>query len=98
MSNDRTKEQIYDEEIFPLIKKAAELAQFHGNAMLSSFCISELSDPDIFLATYAGKGQDGYIPDRLMLAFHIIMRDTEIVEMEKDVGLAPGVPIGTTRQ
>jgi hypothetical protein len=50
------KEQVYDEQIAPLMDSIIKLAQEHGIAMLATFAIPTEANPDLVCTTYMPDG------------------------------------------
>lgn len=55
------KEQIYDEQIAPLMTQIIEICQKHGIAMLASYAIPAPEDPGLMCTTHLADG-DGVMP------------------------------------
>lgn len=58
-----TKEQIYDEQVAPLMTQIIEICRNGGISMIASFAIASETDPDLRCTTHLHDG-DGGIPFR----------------------------------
>lgn len=54
------KEQIYDEQIFPLMQKVLEICQEHHIAYVGSFAIPTEADPDLFCSSRVPNEREEY--------------------------------------
>lgn len=61
------KEQIYDEQIYPLMDKIISICKEHGIAMFASFSIPTDEQPDLECMTHLPDG-DGVFDERFTKA------------------------------
>lgn len=75
------KEEIYDQEIGPLMTKIVATCQEHGIAMIASFSIPHPQSPDLLCTTSLPDG-DGKRPKQFARAHNIIINgDTQTFAM-----------------
>jgi hypothetical protein len=68
---ERTKEQVYDEEIYPLMAKIIEITKRHKIAMFLHFEIPTPDNPTLSCSTFLGN-QDGLDPSNMQAAFYVL--------------------------
>jgi hypothetical protein len=71
MMVERTKEQVYDEDIYPLVVKIVEITKRNGIAMLLHFEIPTPAEPTLCCSTFLGN-QAGPGPARMRAVFDVL--------------------------
>lgn len=62
------KEQVYDEQIYPLMAQIIEICEKHGIAFIADFSIPTPDNPDLAAATLVLDGDGNNAPGHLAAA------------------------------
>ena len=78
-----TKEQVYDEHLFPLMKQVIRVCQEHRIAMLATFALPSDDDPDLRCTT--ALLTDEYDPPKdLLRACYSVAKDAIRIDESED--------------